>query len=93
MLQENIEMIKNLKDELTIDQLHLIKSICQGKLDELNGAATDKSKLDGQACAEESPCKVQQQASQPEQPAADLAEDNLFQGAPKHIKGAIQTSQ
>lgn len=49
MLQENIEMIKNLKDELSIEQLQLIKSICQGKLDEIEGAANEKSKLNGQA--------------------------------------------
>jgi hypothetical protein len=33
VLQENIETIKNLKDDLTIEQLQLIQSICQGKLE------------------------------------------------------------
>lgn len=76
MLQENIEMIKSLKDELTIDQLHLIKSICQGKLDELNGAAAEKSKLDGQTFSYESPCKAQPTQAQSDEPTADIADAN-----------------
>jgi len=49
-----------LKDELTVEQLQLIKSICQGKLDEIQGSQNEKPILNGKAeCAQESNEKPQ----------------------------------
>jgi hypothetical protein len=93
MLQENIEMIKNMKDELTIEQLQLIKSICQGKLDEMQGSATQKSKFNGQEEEQDCGKKPQPEKCQSEQPEGEGMQDQLFNKSPKHIKGAIQTTQ
>jgi len=93
MLQENIEMIKNLKDELSIEQLQLIKSICQGKLDEIQGSATQKPKFNGQEECQESNKKPQPEKCQSERPEAELRQEELFDKSPKHMKGAIQTTQ
>ena len=60
MLQENIETIKNLKDELTIEQLQLIQSICKGKLEQIQGPKTERPKMNEQVeSAQESSEKPQ----------------------------------
>lgn len=41
-------MIQKLKDELTIEQLQLIKSICDGKLQDLQGSQTERPKSNEQ---------------------------------------------
>ena len=34
LLEDNINLMKNLKDDMSISQLEMIKQICQSKLDE-----------------------------------------------------------
>ena len=42
LLEDNINLIKNLKDDMSVNQLQLIKQICQGKLDEINNKQNTK---------------------------------------------------
>lgn len=94
-LQENIEVIKNLKDELTIEQLQLIKSICQGKLDEIQGSQNEKPILNGKVeCAQEPNEKPQTtDCNQSDQHEEELEQAETKLEPAERTKGAIQATQ
>ena len=42
LLENNINLIKNLGDDMSVNQLQMIQQICQGKLDEIKNKQTTK---------------------------------------------------